>query len=280
MALSKYDNWLIRLTQVAGFITSLTLPMAYAVQRWLDNCSPATIAYFVLPHCEFPTRDNGHLNFAWESVSKLVIICIWSSWLLLDMIGFFCFVVFEMSLLPGFCFRYYMKFFCKVVLRRFKHGQQNQIREQRNCVFPIYRQIQILSRYHNLIHQDAIVIGILDIVLLAFIICCYALISNGSEISIPHLFLFSSGLLNGFLGICICFGCFGKVYGDSVEVIAFLRSKILNRVAAKDKKFMRRYVLSLQPIKVRVGNVLFVDNMTPIVLLHFCFSQIVNLLMI
>lgn len=285
MALSKTKNWIVRLPQIAGYITSVTLPVAYGLQRWLDNCSPATFAYFVLPNCDFPSKDNGSPNFSLDSIVRLTFICTWTVWLLLDNIGFFCFVVFELSLLPGFCFQFYMKFFRKSLTASLTqsnlHGilKVNQRPFSRKSNYIMYREIQVLSRYYNLIQQDKIIIGILDIVLIAFIICFYALISNGSNVSIPHLFLFSSGLLNGFLGISVCFGTFGGVHGESLDTLAFLKSSIIPRVAPVEQKMLTKYVASLQPIKIRVGSVNYVDNMTPIVLLHFCFSQIVNLVM-
>ncbi|CAL8120938.1 unnamed protein product [Orchesella dallaii] len=99
---------------------------------------------------------------------------------------------------------------------------------------------------------------------------------------------FSTGLL--FMACLISYGLYLDGGGSVaitmmgfglVQVGGCLRSKALDmKMRASERAWMRRYVKSFCPIKCYLGQVNYIDELTPLNLLEFCINQTVSLLMI
>ncbi|CAL8122228.1 unnamed protein product [Orchesella dallaii] len=118
----------------------------------------------------------------------------------------------------------------------------------------------------------------------------YVLACMGTQISIPHLILFSSALFDGICTDILCFGAFASVHSESSRLVAYMKGQLLPNLEGHSKnkpfsqkhklKLIKKLVTSFYPIKVRIGAVNFVEKFTPIIMLNFCVAQIVNLLLI
>lgn len=273
--LGKFYRQVIVCVQIIGLTSTYIIPATYAVQRWIDTCYPSTFLYFLLPECsqrESQPAPDFHFHAFLLGISLL------SFWLLIDFLGEFLFQVFEMTFLPTSVFQYYLHNLKTTI----KSTPVSMFRLQR--LFKVYQMLQVLCQYFNVLHQDSTIIIFLAANIYTFIICLYSLITVGSGISLAHLFLFSCGFLNAFLGIVVCFGLFGQVQKASGHVLMLLLTRALpstkNYSTQQDRRCMKINLKSLRPLHVRIGNVNFVDALTPVVLLDFCTVQLVNLLLL
>jgi len=239
------EKWVIKGFHLCGDTACPSIIGAYAVQRWLIPCTSATFAWTILPECF--DDDPHHGSWSEASVLKLILLILFLTWLLADLMGGFTLQTVEISFLFGACLVNYIKEF-RQSLEKF--GQQKP-----KLMFQ-YRQLQILARIYNWIQQDAIVVATLNLVLLLIIICLYTLILIGPEMSFAHLIFFVGAFMNALATILICFGTFAAVNTQSTLTLEFLKTKLLpqlerNKTCGRCKfLLLRRYVASLYPLKV------------------------------
>jgi hypothetical protein len=82
-------------------------------------------------------------------------------------------------------------------------------------------------------------------------------------------------ILTAYASITVLFSMAGKIWSESVEFKwAWKRNDQLAR-----NKLTRRYAMSFQDLKVKIGSTNFVERNTPFVLLSFCVEQTVSLLL-
>jgi len=113
------------------------------------------------------------------------------------------------------------------------------------------------------------------------IICFYALVAVGPEASIlrvaPYITL--GPIAAGSLLMYTTF--MGKIYCNSKTSNGLNKDKQLMTLSSmKEKRFIARVMLSCKPLKCQIGDVNYVDELTPLNLLSFCLNQIANLLLV
>ncbi|CAL8122148.1 unnamed protein product [Orchesella dallaii] len=276
--ISKRDKWIVNFSQLNCMVSAPILGFAYALQRYINPCSSATFSWILLEECLI---DPVGGKFGTKSSAFLIIITVFSVWIVLNLIGIFIFQFAEVFYVSSYCIVSYLKNFRIVLNNCEDHNIQEILRK--------YRQLQILERLLNGIHQDVITGAMLNMLMVCIIISAYALIHLGCQISIPHLILFFSLLVDCIVTIVLGFGAFALVHTESTVTIKYLKSLLIPELELKSfqsvgigrfqLKMMKTFVASLYILKVRIGNVNFVEKTTPITVLDFCLGQIVNLLL-
>ncbi|CAL8122138.1 unnamed protein product [Orchesella dallaii] len=275
---STKDKWIVNYGQFNGLIAAPIFGLPYAIQRWLSPCNSATFAWYILEECL--TQPIG-IKLEPNSIILLSITSVFSMWLIFYLIGAFAFYCAGVFYVTSYCIVNYLINF-RIVL---ENCEVNRIEK----VLKKYRQLQIFERHLNSIHQNVIITVMLNPLILGVIISAYSLINLGSQLSIPHLILFSSILIINITAIVLLCGTLGLVHTESTITLAYLDKTLITRLESEigrsavfgkfNLKFIKRFVASLYVLKVRIGNANFVEKTTPMVVLEFCVEQIVNLLL-
>jgi len=150
--------------------------------------------------------------------------------------------------------------------------------------FLLYRQLQILYRFYNLIQHDVLLTSTIFLVANGPIVSAYVLIANGSSVTFEQLFMFLNGGVNCFFIALVQLGAMAKLYGESSRVIRDVKklsqSATIIHPNILMEKWLKRYLKSLTPLVAKMGSVNFLDKLTPVTILNFCLVQIVNLLLL
>jgi len=147
----------------------------------------------------------------------------------------------------------------------------------------LYRQDQDLCRYYNLIQQDGIVISNIVLIMAGLVLGLYTVLSLGSQISIPELSLFLTCAVDGFLFLMLYVTIMSQLYSSSKQVVkGKAKERLLSNIMIipQQRRWIERYMVSLQPLKAYIGYVNYVDGLTPLVMLSFCFHHTLDLLLI
>ncbi|CAL8136974.1 unnamed protein product [Orchesella dallaii] len=266
-------KYFIFFCQLSGILGTPILILAYSLQRWFNPCTSATFAYrLFLPECS--AINPLQISWKFSSLLALFLTILLSIWVIIDLCGCLMFQTFELAFVQCCCLKEYLKWL-HGVMKSSALGQFDL------SLVSVYRELQLLSRLYNWIQQDVIIIALTNMTVFVFIVSLYALILMGSHASVPHILFFSSVVLLGLLVIVVCFGTFAGLHTQSTKLIVFLRKKVnLSVWKPHKKRLIERYSWSLREIKVSIGQVNFVDKLTPVIMLNFCISQIVSLLLI
>jgi len=152
---------------------------------------------------------------------------------------------------------------------------------QPQMYFDYYRQLQILCQYYNLIQQDGLVIASILLLMTGVITSLFTLVSLGFEASGIELSLFCTVFQDGAIVLMVYTTVMGQVNSISIDKTLLVNKTLMSKVmVSRDRKWTRKNMLSLAPLKCRLGYVNYVDVLTPIVMLDFCINQTVSLLML
>ncbi|CAL8122144.1 unnamed protein product [Orchesella dallaii] len=274
----KRDKWIVNFGQFNSIMAAPILGIAYAIQRCLNPCNSATFAWFLLEECLI---DPVGGKFGTKSSAFLIFITIFSTWIVLNLIGTFAFQCAEVFYVSSYCIVSYLKIFRNALNNCEASKIEQGLRK--------YRQLQILERFLNGIHQDVITGAMLNMLIVCIIISAYSLIHLGWHISIPHLILFSCLLVDCIATIVLAFGAFALVHTESTITLAFLKNLLIPGLELKylrsvglgrfRLKNVKKFVGSFYPLKVQIGNANFIEKTTPITVVEFCIGQTVNLLL-
>jgi len=252
-----------------GISFAPTMSVLYAVLRWINPCNSGTVGYHLIPSCT-------NLESEWDTFSKLLLlaICILSFWFYVDAGGSLAISMMAFSFVQVYCLR-----------RCVQHVLSPKVSKEESSTFQgnlsIYRQIQVLSRYYNLAHQDGLVSANLFLVMVGFIIGLYTLIALGFQMTFPQMWFFAVCSQDGILVILLYTTVMGQLYIASNELIAGLKGNICTTsgMTSKEMQITKRCMNSLRPVKCYIGHVNFIDELSPLNFVDFCINQLVSLLM-
>lgn len=280
------EKKILQLIQTIGLGSPCTAVSAYMFERWMTRCWPVTLGNFLFPECV-----NGSDNLLWSnsSIATLIVMLHISYWLLIDIVGTFIIVVIEVSFMSSYALKYFLKYFKVVIMSElFELGASSEISFSKVEIMQllqrklaVYRELEILSKLYNFIQKDVIIISIMGSVILGIVASLYCFISLGADILLPQFIIFSVILINSVTVIVVVFGTFGQLNDKSIHVLDKIKKKVIPKFRNKtERKWLSKCVRSMPPLKVRLGNVNFVDSTTPLVLLDFSLGILVNLLLI
>jgi len=249
------------------------MELMYIAQRWFQPCTSETIGSLLLPECKSPSGFVG----GWSITSNiyLAVLCLLSFWFNIDAFGTYVYYLASLSFTWVNCFCIYIRVFNRNVMA-------DSLNPSRVRSPLVYRELQLLNRFLNCIQQDLLLPLILYFNTIAFVLSMYVLISRGTSLGLPELFMFSQASVNTFVVTLVFFTVSAMVNTESKAAIKYFHSKVVVNVnpAGRGKRWGRKFFMSLPPLKVGLGSVNFVDKLTPITLFNFSFSQIVSLLLV
>ncbi|CAL8092345.1 unnamed protein product [Orchesella dallaii] len=269
--LTKSYKLLIKICVLGLRFGTPIIVVGYVIERWIVPCSAATSGYLLLPECDDGFAESGR-RWSLQSKSALLSIALTTLWMNLDSFGCWALQLEDLTFIQSICFWNYVKVF----MIRINSDNDSSIDN-----YLVYRQLQILNRFYNVIQQNVLLTSTLVLVTNGCIISTYVMLSNGSNVTVLQMFQFLNGGSNCFLVILIQIGAMAKLYGESTRVIQNLKKSMTQReISGRKRKWIQRYLKSLTPLRVAVGSVNFIDELTPITLLDFCVNQIVSLLLL
>ncbi|CAL8128339.1 unnamed protein product [Orchesella dallaii] len=194
--------------------------LMYTMQRWFSPCDSATVGYIFIPECS----NNLGKGVKWALSSKLGLgaVCIVSFWFNIDALGTYVFYLVSISFLWYYCIVLHLRLFQKNSVNIIKSGKKRSLL--------VFRELQLLNRYHNGIQQGALILAYMFLITNIFIIGNYVLITMGSDIALTELVMFSLVCVQSFLYILVYFGIASRVYSDSKRVINGLKENIVPRI--------------------------------------------------
>ncbi len=139
----------------------------------------------------------------------------------------------------------------------------------------MFRQIQLLCYGFNSYHQKYLSVVKLLHMSVFITIGLYALIRLWPILVLPQIIMFATGVIESVVGILLGFGVKAYVYTTSKLVIHNVKKW---KSVQKDKEF-RRIVKSWPILKVHLGSVNFIDEVTAINALDLCCNQVASLLL-
>lgn len=141
----------------------------------------------------------------------------------------------------------------------------------------MFKEVQLLTTNYNLIHGYILSLTLTLSMTSSLITSGYAVLGIPSEINLAQLLDFGAVMVDCILGILICDGCFkANVHIFSESVLG----KIKAGWGLTRRRIMKRYIVSWPSAKIKLGSTNFYDKETPLNLINFCFTQIVNLLLL
>jgi len=249
-------------------MTPMTV-IPFILQRWISPCNMVTSLFFIIPPC---IKSSSDWNTS--SLVLLAVICSLILYSIYDSTGTFATFLVHFSLLQVSCLRQYLDFTVQQIMANPKRALS---------YFRYYRQIQILSRYYNLIQQDILVNTNLGMIMSGIILSAYALLTIGiHNISFAELVMFATVVHDGVLLLLLYTTFMSKLFETSMGFVGKINYGVLSRMVlqTKKRKLVEKTMRSFKPMKSYLGYANYVDKSTPFVMFDFCFTQLVNLLLI
>ncbi len=272
----------IKLFQLCATFTPYVLTGSHVVRCFIQRCLPYAPGFEFLGSCEELSKSDKHFHLYLPQPISLVY------WVAINLVyvvtfvklgeGFF-FVTIQLYFVQSCCIRYYLSTMLANMSKTSKFRKTTTI-------IKLYKQLQLILRYYNQLHQDIFVIVLLHLVGLCIIIGLFAVISSWNIITNVQCLVLTASALQAIFGLMILFGNFAGIYEDSLSFIANLRlprTNTASTISGNEKHSLeknRKIAKSLFPLKVRIGSVNFVDRFTPITFIDFCFGIVVNMLLL
>lgn len=258
---------LIKNFQIFAITTPAILP-CHATRIWLNPCLPYAPGFAYLQECSTQIESHGNLLSGPIAKYYWTFSCFLLFWSVKELMANHFFVVNQLYFLVAFCLSYYL----------------NTLLVNTSSTIPnwtlvkLYRELQLLLCYFNRINQDIFISTLLYFISIGNVIGMFAFITGRTEMSFMQFWIMGSAASQSYLCIIFGYGTFGKIFNDSYKLLkAFSAVKVSMK---EQNKFYRKSVKSLQPLKVMLGSVNFVDQLTPIALIDFFLGILVNLLLL
>jgi hypothetical protein len=139
----------------------------------------------------------------------------------------------------------------------------------------ILKQLQIFCTFFNSIYETRFFIYVLGLAQASMVLGGYSAIRSGNQIP----FIIIVGLYAMTLIKYVIIGFFLTI-AASTHVKSNAEIKLMQKQVSRtggQMKYNQRLVKSLRPLKVNIGNVNFVDRLTPVVILCYVLEQTISL---
>ncbi len=246
---------------------------------FIQQCVPYAPGFELLENCAEFKNSEKYFQFYLHGPFALVY------WVTVNFIYFvtfvrlgegFFFVVVQLYCVQSCCMRYYIRNLLANIASNSNSPSQSMVK--------VYKQLQLILCYYNQVHQDVFVIVILNLVGVCLVIGSFALISSWNVITNMQFFALTASVSQAVFGLMVCFGNFAEIHEDSLIFIGALRTPRNSASSYLDTKSQlrqkRKVAKSLYPLKVKIGSVNYVDRLTTITFIDFCFGIVVNMLLL
>ncbi|CAL8068837.1 unnamed protein product [Orchesella dallaii] len=259
----------IKVTQLLGIFYGLLTGLCYFLMMWISPCNLVPLAYFTMPECLI---SSHHGDWSISSSFQLIIICIIVLWLYVDITEDFAMFLAQFTVVQSYCMYRYVQLVNKLIAAKSKQALKH---------LPLYRQIQILNHYYNALQKNDLLIAHEYLMIIGLIISVFTLIFLGTDVLLPQFVLYSLTGFDAAIALLVCNTTMGQMYSASKHFCTKKKDQIfLNQVVNVQRKWIQRYLKSCAVLKCNVGDVNFVEELTPLVMLDFCLNQTVSLLLL
>lgn len=144
----------------------------------------------------------------------------------------------------------------------------------------LFREIQLLCRLYNSVHQHHIIPGTVIIGVMIYTVCLYTLVISWSHLDLKTLLIFSNSLAIGTAIILACFHLACRINTESKQFLETWNTfKEIKGGSKRKLAILRRYTKSIQPLKIYFFESNFFERMTPVVILNFAMTAAINLIL-
>lgn len=129
----------------------------------------------------------------------------------------------------------------------------------------MYRKIQILNGLCNEFQQTTLILVLItaSIVIQAISMVSLALI-RWNEANFVALVFCCQSMIYGFLVVVVYLGGMANIFQKSNQALERKRQYKLNISDRRNRNWRHRFYLSCSPVKLRFGNVNYIDRLTPL----------------
>ncbi|CAL8093445.1 unnamed protein product [Orchesella dallaii] len=242
------------------FPTLYTLGIA-----WRTPCIRANFGYWMLAECS-NYKISPTLAIGMKIMFAGINFWIWSFGMHATLV-----VGSGIVMIASMHFRYRLKEY----RRKIKSVKFDGSKQAVNSTL-IYRQIQLLARQYNEIHQRSITSAIIISVVFTQSICLYALVDLHDDMMWVIMVFFGMMAVDCFFAIAMLCGTLADTYDISVKILKDMKRRHNHR----GFKWLSRFHRSCQAIKIRFGMTNFMEKLTPLNFENFSLCQTVNLLLV
>ncbi|CAL8121144.1 unnamed protein product [Orchesella dallaii] len=140
----------------------------------------------------------------------------------------------------------------------------------------MFRQIQIMLKVYNSIHEGPAILSAIFQTLFLLILSGYALIGLHSKMQSPQITFFVSGGFQAVIIIVLIFGTLDRIHRNFRKLNKNMRRMKDIRMSQWFKRELRSWPIQ----KVGLGQDNYLKSITPMIMIHFSITCIVNMLLI
>jgi len=140
----------------------------------------------------------------------------------------------------------------------------------------LYKKLRVLEQYGSACYAHIFVPSLLLTATVLFFISTYVCLKLVGKIPMPGFLLFPGVLVNCIGVLLLMTNEAANVFGNSKQVLD--ECKIIIQPPHKSK-LVYQMAAACTPMKVRFGQN-FIDKLTPLIMMNFCLSQTVSILLI
>lgn len=282
MSLSKTETQILYILQTSAITTAPLAITSFCIWIWYNPCLPFSLGKTLLVECSESYKIAGTFSPELSLNSKVLMlfICKVNFMVWINTCGEYMFTLVQFSFVQCCCFTRFGRGFKMKCQNSVRSKQANNL--QLSSMLQMYNQIHIIVQYYNNIQQNLPIIFYLAFSIFAFVLSTFALVKNGTNTAPIEINLFGSAAMDGCYALVVIFGTFGRLHMETSNIVKYLQIRFMSEnknIRGYNLKLNKRLMLSLTPVKVQFGSVNFIDRMTPIVALDFCFVQLANLLL-
>ncbi|CAL8068669.1 unnamed protein product [Orchesella dallaii] len=264
---------------VAKLVRLTIFPFPFAILVYLGQilflpCLPAHFGFFLLPQCSIKI-NSLQIFLAFPTIKLIYVVVVIIIMELFS--GFSARVLFPgfifdvtISYLWCYCISNYIKLYSRILNKISVHTKNFY------GSVSTFRQIQIIMIEFNSYHQNYNSVVKIGYMVIGIDIGLYALVRLYDSLLVPQIITYMIAVIELFCVILFAYGLKACVYVASKQLLKDIKG--LNML--NGHKWFRRYIRSWPVLKVYLGSVNFIDEVTPLRILDFAISQLVSLLLL
>ncbi len=228
-------------------------------------CFPGHIGYHIVSECNQSQMDlkNFLLNFIIKLLTSLL-----ATYVTMFTFGSCILECVTFVAVHCLCFHNYLR----LVLRNFQSSVVNNSK-----VILMYREIELLVKIYNEIHQGSLTICLMIMCSVVFVIGLYTWIALHKIVVLPLLLLLACLL---FDILVIIFEIDGALKSQTFSISERLVTQVKQRKEIMENNYFRRHVRSWRKIRICLGSSAnHYDNTTSLIFMGFNVNQTINLLL-
>lgn len=197
-------------------------------------------------------------------------------YIIIDLIGMFCIISFQLLLVQVHCLRSHLQKFRKLIEIQFQPG-----RSTTQVTVKVYKELQILTTCYNKIHDDGVMILTVNFTVFCLVLCLYGLIVEMANLTSLQTILLVCMTIDAILLITVSFGGMAKLHTESTQLKQLIDSRlVMAQKSKRNRRMLKMYSRSFKLLVIRVGTVFFFDRLTTFNIMNFSINALVNLLLL